>query len=303
MTDTPARCRHLPDVHLLFDTPVRDPSICVMPDGSYLLVGTTGPDWWRRNDGIPMWRSEDLRTWDDLGLVWTIDDDGTWHRAPEGESALLWAPEVHWIRGGLYLTYSMPVGPSGRTGLLRNIGDDPTGPYVDVADEPLTDGIDASLFVDDDGSVYFVWQNGRIARMGDDLSGLAEEPRLLKPADHHHVGFEGAFLTKLGGRYHLLCADFTEPDGTPVDYVPGLDLSDLYYSCWAASADTLDGPWSERYLAIPHGGHNMIFVEHDSRWWSTFFGNDSCASIRERPGLVGIALDDDGRITAIDQPL
>ena len=41
----------------------------------------------------------------------------------------------------------------------------------------LTGNIDASLFQDDDGSVHFVWQNGRIARMKDDMSDLAEEHR------------------------------------------------------------------------------------------------------------------------------
>ena len=40
-------------------------------------------------------------------------------------------------------------------------------------DGPLTPNIDASLLADDDGKVYFVWQNGMIARMKDDMTGLA----------------------------------------------------------------------------------------------------------------------------------
>ena len=43
------------------------------------------------------------------------------------------------------------------------------------------------------GVVYFVWQNGMIARLNNEMNALAEKPRLLKPAGVQHVGFEGAF--------------------------------------------------------------------------------------------------------------
>ena len=46
--------------------------------------------------------------------------------------------------------------------------------------ERLGDEIDASLFEDDDGTVYFLWHSGKIARMKPDMSGLAEPYRWLK---------------------------------------------------------------------------------------------------------------------------
>jgi hypothetical protein len=152
---------------------------------------------------------------------------------------------------------------------------------VDVkADGPLTNEIDASLFEDDDGTVYFVYQNGKIARMNDDMTGLADEPRLLAPANHKHVGFEGACLFKANGRYHLVCADFIGGS----------------YHCMVASADSLMGPYGDRYLAVPHAGHNMFFRDRDGALWSTFFGNDRLAPFRERPALVRVTFDEKGRI-------
>ena len=134
-------------------------------------------------------------------------------------------------------------------------------------DGPLTREIDASLFEDDDGTVYFVFQDGKIARMKADMTGLAEAPRLLKPANADHVGFEGAFLFKAAGRYYLSCAEHNEGK---------------YYDCMIASADRLDGPYGDRYLAVPHGGHNMFFRDREGQWWSTLFGSDPYAPVIER---------------------
>ena len=64
----------------------------------------------------------------------------------------------------------------------------------------------------------------------------------------------------------------------------------------AATADTVYGPYGDRYLAVPHGGHNMLFKDCQGQWWSTFFGNDPQAPFRERPAMLRIEADTGGRI-------
>lgn len=264
----------------LFDFPVRDTCICLAGD-TYYLTGTTGaPTWWKTNEGIRIWKSRDLVTWDPLGLVWSFEKDATWQTKVIDGHRAIWAPELHYLKGTFWLAYCVNY-PGGGTGLLKSTSGKAEGPYVDVKpDGPLTGNIDASLFQDDDGTVYFVYQNGRIARMKDDMSGLAEEPRLLKPANAEHVGFEGAFLFKVNGRYYLSCAEFIGEQ----------------YHCMIATAPALDGPWSDRHLAVLHGGHNMFFKDADGRWWSTFFGNSGDAPFRERPGILAVECAADGRI-------
>jgi len=71
-------------------------------------------------------------------------------------------------------------------------------------------------------------------------------------------------------RYYLSCADFT----------------DRRYHCYVASSQALYGPYGSRYLAVPHGGHNMFFEDAKGQWWGTFFGNDTDAPFKERPGLL-----------------
>lgn len=270
--------RGIPGMKPLFDFPLRDPSICLVA-GVYYLTGTTGyPTWWQTNEGIRIWRSKDLTNWEPLGLVWTFDRDATWQKEIRDGHRAIWAPEIHYFRGTFWLPYCVNYGG---TGILKSATGRPEGPYVDVKpDGPLTGEIDASLFVDDDGKAYFVYQNGKIARMRDDMSGLMEVPRLLKPSNADQVGFEGTYLFKANGRYYLSCADFAGGE----------------YHSYVAWADHLEGPYGPRRLAVPHGGHNAFFQDGRGRWYSTLFGNDDHAPFRERPGLLPIEFALDGSI-------
>ncbi len=260
----------------LFDYPLRDTCICLGPDDTYYLSGTTGhPTWWKTNPGIRLWKSKDLRAWEPLGLVWSFEKDVTWQKK-QGDNQAIWAPEIHYFNGTFWIAYCVNYGG---TGILKSSTGRAEGPYVDVKpDGPLTGEIDASLFRDDDGTIYFVYQNGKIAPMKEDMNGLAQEPRLLKPANADQVGFEGAFLFKTNGRYYLSCADFT----------------DDRYHCYVASSEHLYGPYGNRYLAVPHGGHNMFFQDAKGQWWSTSFGNDADSPFRERPGLLPVEFGEDG---------
>jgi xylan 1,4-beta-xylosidase len=182
-------------------------------------------------------------------------------------------------------------------GLLRSTSGKPEGPYVDVQpDARLGDEIDASLFQDDDGSVYFLWHCGKIARMKSDMSGLAEPGRKLAMADsdpnpnHHsdlcklihgensfdHIGYEGVFLFKIGDTYCLSAADNYEGR----------------YSCMMATSKKIYGPYTSRYEAIPNGGHNMFFKDRQGQWCSTIFNGP----IFEKPAILPINIESNGQI-------
>jgi hypothetical protein len=284
----------MPVLKPLFDYPVRDTSVCLGPDGMYYLTGTTGhPTWWHTNEGIRMWKSRDLKTWEPMGLVWSFEKYATWQKGQSDKDGIITeraigAPEVHYFKGTYWLVYCVNYDKGG-TGILKSESGKPEGPYVDMKkDGPLTGEIDSSLFADDDGAVYLVWQNGKIAKMKDDMTGLAEEPRHLKPANSGQVGFEAAFITKINGRYHLICANFNNWDGKTSTY-----------DCMAASAENIYGPYGDSYLAIPCGGHNVLFKDVKGEWWSTYFGNDDKAPIRERPAILRVEIGSDNIIKPV----
>jgi len=287
----------------LMDTPLRDPSICRGPDGTWYLTATVEP-FWGFNQGIKLWKSPDLTNWTAMGFVWKYGDS-PWHKKFLDAKKPLWAPEVHYLKGTFWLTYSMPgwdgTAKTSGSGLLKSTTSKPEGPYADMQPaERLGDEIDASLFAEDDGTVYFLWHSGKLARLKPDMSGLAEPYRWLKTTTsdpnpkHHsslcagifgknsfdHVGYEGMFLFKREGRYYLSCSENFEGR----------------YSCTIATATNLFGPYGERYEAIPHAGHNTFFQDGRGQWWSTYFGSDDTAPWQERAGVLPIEFDEHGQV-------
>ncbi len=289
----------MPTVKPILDEPLRDVSICVGGDSCYYLTGTIGPDFMRANEGIKIWKSKNLKDWVPLGLVWSIEKDGTWQKQwgeKNGQKRrAVWAPEIHFLKDNYYIAYCIT---SLGTGLLRSATGKPEGPYISVnaPDAPLTKGIDASLFQDDDGQVYFLYGSGLISKMKNDMSGLMDKPVQLECAipdsniDHHHpsrpctdmahVGFEGVYMFKANGHYYLSCAErYFER-----------------YHCMTAEATHIMGPYSARYVSVPYAGHNTFFQDGHGNWWSTMFGNDADAPVQKQAAIVPVEFDKDGHI-------
>ncbi len=307
----------IPDIKPIWDVNMRDAVIILGGDGNYYLTGSTGRSIWKYNDGIELYRSSDLKTWDYLGLVWTIEKGGGWEKLwrtrHDKPVRAIWAPELHYIHKNYYIAVSMPPGG---IAILKSTTGKPEGPYVHATNpaKPLLGGIgpipasyliDPTLFEDEDGTVYFTYGPGRfIARMKDDLSDFAESLRPVTlltpdPAPAHHlvsacqdkqfndIGFEGATLFKRNGKYYL-------------------GVTDKYndrYSMMIATSDNVYGPYTGRYEAVPCNGGTNFFRAKNGDWFTCFFGDDQQAPWREKPGIIKIEFDQDGKIhTAKEQP-
>lgn len=318
----------IPDtVKPLFDEWIRDTHVILGGDGYYYLTGTTRSAGMLSarsvNDGIRLWKSPDLVNWEPLGLVWSFEKDATWQNVmrplPEDSPQrreqdhegnvvepvrrAIYAPEIHYINGNYFITASLNwvftsrLEDNGRTFLLRSKSGLPEGPYENVGEGPLTNRIDSSLFVDDDGEVYYLWQDGSIARMKADLSGFAEAPRRLQQTLYEPEPYcEGVYLIKHEGKYHLMLAIWTKEYNGEIDYFPnGKKIS---YDCVIASSDSLYGPYGPRYTSITGGGHNNLFKDKAGNYWATMFGNpveQSYAPFYARPAIIPMTWDN-GRI-------
>ena len=314
-----ARDANLPSgipVRKLFDEIVRDPNITAGPDGMYYMVATTNPapgyttlfsdgggkdtQMWHISDGIRMWRSPDMVHWEALGLVWSLDKDATWAHWYKGKNpgVTVWAPEIHYLNGTWWIPYcATPQGhehdllPKG-LGLLKSISGRPEGPYRDVkADRPLGLGLDATLFQDDDGSVYYLYNGYNIASMKGDMSDFAETPREVNVQPGKEWG-EGVFLLKVCGRYILTNS------GTSAS-LHGNKVVTTYDSYAVTSTESPYGPYTGRYRALPHAGHNNYFQDHAGHWWSSYFGaGDFYAPWTVQPGVIPVEVGKDGTISA-----
>ena len=284
---------------LIPDTQLRDTIVILGGDGNYYLTGSSGADIWDFNDGIELWRSPDLKQWDYVGEVWSFDHDATWeknwrwHRKPV---RAIWAPEIHYIKRlhNYFLTISMPPGDRG---ILKSTTGKPEGPYVNalVNDGFFKRDIDATLFEDDDGKVYFTSGGAsHLSLMNEDLSGIVGEPHAIafeKPADgswnRNSVAMEGASLFKFKGIYYLGGAAFYQGR----------------YSSVVAMSTNIFGPYKNWHEAVPCGGGTDYFQDRDGHWWDAYFGNDNQSPFREKPAIVLVDFDREGKIfVAKDQP-
>ncbi len=281
-----------PNLNPLLELHLRDTVIRQGEDGNYYMTGSSGDNIWDRNDGVELWRSKDLKRWNYLGLVWSIERDGTWqkvwHKDRNGNPMRdVWAPEIHYVKGNYYISLCMA---SGGTGILVSKTGKPEGPYVSPLkpDTRLTGGIDATLFQDDDGKVYFTWgRGGTIYQMKDDMSGFEGEGHRVtieKPSDlswtRDEIANEGASLFKRNGKYYLTGAAFYKGR----------------YSSVAAISDSIYGPYKLWHEAVPSGGGGNYFQDQAGKWWCTVFGNDEQVLWREKPGVVRVEFEKDGRI-------
>ena len=199
-----------------------DPSVCRVGEDYYLVNST-----FSYFPGVPIFHSRNLVDWTQLGHV--LDRPSQLNLDGLPVSSGIYAPAISWHNGVFYLI----------TTNVRGIGNfyvtavNPAGPWSDPV--PLAfDGIDPSIFFDDDGGAYIVhngpapdnkplydghraiwlWdfdpaartvKNGRIlVNGGVDLS--------QKP-----VWIEGPHLFKRNGYYYLTCAEGgTGPDHSQV---------------------------------------------------------------------------------------
>ena len=288
---TAVRDGFIPPLRSIWELHLRDTIIKRAPDGLYYMTGSSGDNIWDHTDGVELWRSADLQKWDYLGLVWSVDRDGTWQK----QLRFVWAPEIHFINGGCYLALCMSGGPGGGTFLLKSTSGKPEGPYVNplVGDVTASGGIDATLFQDDDGKVYFSNGGGGALRLlKPDFSGFDGESHRLQighPADgtwrQGQVGLEGVSIFKRNGKYYLTGAAFYRGR----------------YSSVATISTNLFGPYQQWHEAVPCSGGGNYFSDAQGNWYCTYFGNDEQSPWREKPGIVRVDFDADGKIFVADE--
>ena len=254
-----------------------DPSICRVENDFYLVNST-----FAYFPGIPIFHSRDLCRWKQIGSA--IDRPGQLcfdgHRISEG----LFAPTIRHNRGTFYILCTLI-----RTGGNFIItAQDPAGPWSDPIWIPGADGIDPSIFFDDDkGPLTTAWYIGtHPAPEGEaypgnyeiyiqelDLSALARGgPPLIgkslgiwRGALRDAIWPEGPHIYKINGWYYLLHAE----GGTGLDH-----------AVCVARAKNIRGPWegkksnpvlTHRHLGknaeIINVGHADMVDDTAGNWW------------------------------------
>lgn len=265
---------------------IGDPQI-FFAEGAYWCVATSSAF------GYRIWRSEDL-------VNWVCQEEPAYTRSKESWSrGNFWAPEVYPYKGRYYLFYSARC--KGKWDGMR-IGiaaaDHPQGPYLDIAPEPLFDPgysvIDASFFVDDDGTPYLFYARDCSenivdgvheshvygVRLKDDLTALDGEPVTLTRPDQaweqdsgpDWLWNEGPIVLKNAGRY---CLFYSANFYASKEYGVGTAVGDSPLGPYAKDAgnplmqfverngETLvSGPGHNAFLTTPGGETFVVYHTH-----------------------------------------
>ncbi|MBS7458565.1 glycoside hydrolase family 43 protein [Coralloluteibacterium stylophorae] len=256
-----------------------DPSITRAGDRYYLVNSS-----FAYFPGIPVFESADLVHWTPLGHVIErpdqLDFDGL--RISRG----IFAPAISHHDGTFYVvTTAVDAG-----GNFISSATDPAGPWSDPAWLPDIDGIDPSLFFDDDGRVYLLNNGppegepryeGHRAIWMQELDLAARRPvgprRVLLDGgvdpSANPIWIEGPHIFRHDGWYYLTCAE----GGTGPQHSQVVLRSREVWGPYAPYADNpvltqRDLP-DDRPGPIANAGHADFVEAADGSWWATFLAS------------------------------
>ncbi|MBO9204124.1 MULTISPECIES: family 43 glycosylhydrolase [Niastella] len=183
---------------------IADPSIVEINDTFYCYATTDGYNQGLASSGPPVvWISPDFVHWSFKGTFF-----------PAAVGQLYWAPSTVTQVNGKYYLY-----PTINTNIQAAVANSPAGPFHVLkggdtftgsdAPQPLvtlkgpkgTKGIDAEVFIDEDGKTYMVWAQRGAARLHNDMVTL--DTTVVIPTKRGGYS-EGPFLFKRKGIYYYL---------------------------------------------------------------------------------------------------
>jgi xylan 1,4-beta-xylosidase len=187
-----------------------DPSICRVGDEYFIVTSS-----FTMHPGLPVHRSRDLETWELLGHV--LKGDSWIPLEGVDSSDGVWAPTIRHHDGRFYVVFTLALGRTGSATFVCTAAD-PAGPWT-RSEVTGADGIDPSLFFDDDGSCWFTAARDALEV---DATGPAEiwlqefDTESLSLVGSKHVIWHGALagawveaphIVKEQGIYHLIAAE------------------------------------------------------------------------------------------------
>ncbi|MGD8779404.1 MAG: glycoside hydrolase family 43 protein [Ignavibacteria bacterium] len=256
-----------------------DPSICQVEDDYYLVTST-----FSYFPGIPVFHSKDLVNWELMGHVLDraeqLDTEGL------GLSRGIFAPAISYHDGKFYVTCTVVDGG----GNFVVTSEKPEGSYSNPVWLPEIMGIDPSLYFDDDGKTYILYNSDapdnkplyeghRTIRMFDfdieTLKVVGQDTILINGGSDlskKPIWIEGPHLYKMDGHYYLMAAE----GGTAEDHSEVIFRSKNIYGPYESYKNNpiltqrhLD---PKREFPITSTGHADLVSTKSGEWWAVFLG-------------------------------
>jgi xylan 1,4-beta-xylosidase len=255
-----------------------DPSIVKVGAAFYLVNSTFS--WF---PGIPVWHSRDLVHWRQIGNA--IDRPSQLSFTGLGMSRGVYAPDISFHEGRFYIVNTC-VDCGGNFVITAR---DPAGPWSQPVWLKDVEGIDPSLFFDEDGSAWLV--NNRAPEGGPTYSGHRAiwlqhfDLRTLQTSgapiqivnggvdiSQHPSWIEGPHLLKKDGAYYLMAAE----GGTAENHSEVIFRAERIEGPYAPAPAGVNPILTQRGLdparprPVTSAGHADLVRLDDGRWWAVF---------------------------------
>ena len=238
------------------------------PDPSIVRVGD---DFYMANSSfiffpcIPISHSRDLIHWEIIGHAIT---NPAWANIDDLEGGRgYWAPDISYKNGRFYVTATYRMNDTGSV-IRRQIvvsSENPEGPYS----EPFyieEDGIDPSLFHDDDGRSYMLLNRGaRILEVDLERGEQISPATLLFYGDQKRAP-EGPHLLKKDGWYYLFEAEGGTGPGHRITVSRSRELMGIYEPC---PYNPIMRQWIPE-APIQRCGHGKPVMTPDGDWYMVY---------------------------------
>ena len=259
-----------------------DPSLCTNGEGDYFLVTST----FSYYPGVPIFHSRDLLNWKQIGHVLDRPSQLT-GLDRQHTSGGIFAPDIKYNPANR--TYYMITTNVG-TGSFLVKTQDPFGAWSEPILLPQIEGIDPSLFFDDDGRAYIVnnddapggkpeYDGHRTIRIVEyDVKNdctIGERKVIVdKGVDPaaKPIWIEGPHLYKIDGKYFLMCAEGgTESRHSEVIFRSDSPMGE--YKPWHRNPILTQRHLApNRRNAVTCTGHADLIQTPEGEWWGAFLG-------------------------------
>lgn len=238
---------------------IADPEVRQMPGGRIFLYGSRdepGNSWC--SESYNVMSTLDLKRWDVEQCSFATQGLGKQTNYTED---ILYAPDCIFHEGKYYLYYCLATGGEDE-GVA--VSDSPYGPFKNGQAIKGINGIDPSVFIDDDGQAYLFWGqlHARGAKLGKDMRTIEGAIHDSLLTSDEHFFHEGGSMRKINGTYYYVYA------GSPRH-----GKNNCATLCYATSKSVF-GPYTYRGVIIDNFGSdkNLVnnhgsIVEINGQWY------------------------------------
>ena len=259
----------------VFEPVMADPTVLDnrARDG-YFYTYATQDDWGSGQRLVPILRSTDLVSWEDVG--------NAFRTKPSWSNGGVWAPDIKFHHGKYYLYYSLSIWADPNPGLGVAVSDTPYGPFIDKGkildskNSGVPNSIDPYFFTDKDGQSYIFWgsfhglygvpmeADGITARLSEKFrfAGNAfEAPYIfIKNGYYYFLGSVGSCCDGSRSSYHVTVARSRSLKGPYLD-INGNDIMHANDWGYGENNKSVNALYAGRNNKGP--GHNSEIIQDD----------------------------------------